>query len=140
MLLGRPNRVGGPDRVAVHRRVVPGRQRDPGDDRLREHPAEGVRGRDRFCSDGTRDRGEDACAGLFDGQQAVDDGGHMLSGAGLAELPVAAARCAARSRSPAIHHNRADSPTITTPTAIAVSCQNTNGNSWTSRSDAGSNV
>ena len=40
-------------------------------------------------------------------------------------------------RSPAIHHNTADSTTIRTPTAIAVSCQNTNGNSWTSRSVPG---
>ena len=34
----------GPDRIAVHRRVVPRRQGDRGDDRLREHAAKAVRG------------------------------------------------------------------------------------------------
>ena len=139
-LLGRTNGVGGPDRVAVHRGVVPRWQRDPRDDRLRKDAPERLGSCDGLGFHRFPDRSEDARTGFLDGQQSVGDSGHMVSGAGLAELPVAAARCAARSRSPAIHHNTTDSTTISTPTAIAVSCQNTNGKSWTSRSVLGSNV
>ena len=70
-VLGRPGDVGRPDGVAVHRGVVPGRQRDRAGDRLGDHPAArldepGDLGRRR-----AGDRREDGASGLLDAQQPV---------------------------------------------------------------------
>ena len=63
--------IGGPDRVAVHRRVVPRRQRDAGDDRLGGDPPERLGEPRRLGLDRARDRREDRVARLLDAQQAV---------------------------------------------------------------------
>jgi hypothetical protein len=77
LVLTRPGRVGRDDRVAVHRGVVPGRQRDPGDRGLGQHPAERL-------GDGDANRGarcarrERRVSSLFDAAQTAGRG--MLGG------------------------------------------------------------
>ena len=66
--LGGAGRVGGPDRVAVHRRVGPRRQRDAAADGLGGDAPEGIGRGDRFRADGLG-RGEHRVPRGFDAEQ-----------------------------------------------------------------------
>ena len=118
-VLGRRGHVGGPDRVAVHRAVVPRRQVG--------------RGRDRDGQDEPQ-RGLGSMG--LDGERTVKRAEHR--GAGVLHRQERVAHDGSRRRRPS-QATMLATITMTRPRANEVSSQNWIGNSWTSRSVAGSN-
>ena len=129
------------DRIAIHRRIRPRRQRDPRGDGLGHDPPERVGRGDAFRAD-RLGNGEDRVARLLDAQQPRRPRGALTSR--VPAPPPGRSRAAAAAVRPAPspgdeRHDRATIAMITTPTTSAVSSQNWNGKSWTSRSVVGSN-